>query len=92
MFDLLPKPRIELTEAERDDVKNVARELLDTLKREKLVIDWRKKQQTRASVRITIEQLLDRLPAVFSRDVWRATVERVYQHVFDSYFGEGRSV
>src|SRR5690606_27462759 len=50
VFDLLMKPRPELTDAEVKQVKAVARELLETLKREKLVLDWRKRQQTRAAV------------------------------------------
>ena len=72
--------------------KAVAAELLDTLKREKLVLDWRKKQQSRAAVRLTIEEILDRLPAAFTTEVWRTKVERVYTHIYDFYFGEGRSV
>lgn len=36
-----------------------ARELLATLKAGKLVLDWRKRQQARAEVRVTIEKLLD---------------------------------
>ena len=37
------------SEAERVEVKKVARDLLDTLNREKLVIDWRQKQKSRSS-------------------------------------------
>ena len=92
VFDLLTRPEIDLTDKERDHVKMVARDLLETLKREKLVLDWRKKQQTRAAVKLTIETVLDRIPEVFSIDVYRQKVDRVYQHVYDSYFGEGRSV
>ena len=33
----------------------MAQELLDTLKAERLVLDWRKSQQTRAAVQLTIE-------------------------------------
>ena len=32
------------------------------LKGEKLVLDWRKEQRTRAAVRVTVEETLDRLP------------------------------
>jgi type I restriction enzyme R subunit len=41
---------------------------------------------------VTIQEVLDQLPDVFSADLYRAKVEKVYQHVYDSYFGEGRSV
>ena len=41
LFDILTKPEPVLTEAEEAGVKKVCRELLATLKREKLVLDWR---------------------------------------------------
>ena len=56
------------------------------------MLDWRKKQQTRASVKVTISRVLDQLPEVFEAGVWQEKVDRVYQHVYDSYWGEGRSV
>jgi type I restriction enzyme R subunit len=92
VFDLITKPDVELTEKQLIEVKAIAHDLLDTLKQEKLVIDWRKKQQSRASVKVAIEVTLDRLPDVFSIELYREKVERVYQHVYDSYFGEGQSV
>lgn len=93
VFDILGKPEMELTAKERNQVKKAARELLDTLKREKLVLDWRKRQQSRAEVRVTIETILDRdLPKPFTREIFRGKCDLVYEHVFDSYFGEGRSV
>ena len=67
-------------------------ELLEVLKQEKLVLDWRRKQQTRAAVRVTVREVLDRLPDSFSADMWQKKVDTVYQHIFDSYYGEGRSV
>jgi type I restriction enzyme R subunit len=70
----------------------VAHELLDVLKREKLVLDWRKKQQAREGVRLSIREALDTLPQVYSKDVYDAKCDLVYQHVFDSYFDDGRSV
>ncbi len=60
LFDLLTKPRIDMSETDRDKVKFTARELLATIKAGKLVLDWRKRQQARAEVRVTIERLLDR--------------------------------
>jgi len=93
VFDLLTKPEMELTRKDRAQVKATARELLATLKREKLVLDWRKRQQARASVRVTIETMLDQgLPRAYTPEVYREKSELVYQHVFDSYFGAGRSV
>ncbi|MHC5595261.1 MAG: type I restriction enzyme endonuclease domain-containing protein [Nostoc sp.] len=62
MFDLLNKPEIQLTKQEEKEVKQVAKELLKTLKQEKLVLDCKKRQQTRASVEVAIKDVLDRLP------------------------------
>jgi len=71
LFDLLTKPRVELTQTERDKVKAAARELLATLKDGQLVLDWRKRQQSRAAVRVTIEKLLDeRLPDAYTPDLF----------------------
>lgn len=92
ILDLLLKPRIELSKKERGQVKKVAKELLATLKREKLVLDWRKKQQSRAAVRLAIEEGLDRLPAEFEKELFQEKCDLVYQHVYESYFGAGGSV
>jgi type I restriction enzyme, R subunit len=62
IFDLLTRPEMSLTNKEKEGVKKVSRDLLRTLKREKLVLDWRKRQQAQASVRVTVEEELDQLP------------------------------
>ena len=59
VFDLLTKPDPELNSKERQLVKKVARGLLEKLKQEKLVLDWRKRQQSRAMVRKAIKEVLD---------------------------------
>lgn len=93
IFDLLTKPDIKLTKKENNQVKKVARELLETLKREKLVLDWRKRQQSRADVIVTIEDILDHgLPEKFTKKIYKRICEWVYQHVYDSYVDVGRSV
>jgi type I restriction enzyme, R subunit len=53
---------MSLTNKETEQVKKVAREVLTTLKQEKLVIDWRTKQQARASVQLAIQDSLDTPP------------------------------
>jgi type I restriction enzyme R subunit len=92
IFDLITKPDMELTKKEKRQVKKIARELLETLKREKLVLDWRKTQATRAAVRVVIEDKLDGLPEMFIKDIYNQKCNAVYQHIFESYYGEGRSV
>jgi type I restriction enzyme R subunit len=92
MFDLLTRPNTTLTTQEKAEVKKVARTLLETLKREKLVLDWRKKQQAKADVQVTIEELLDRLPASYTQEIYAQLCTDVFQHVYESYFGQGKSV
>ena len=92
IFDLLTKPEMTLSKKEEREVKKVARELLKTLKREKLVLDWRKRQQSRAAVRLSVEQILDRLPRTYTPELYRQKCDVVYQHVYDSYFGQDRSI
>ncbi len=93
IFDLLTKPIIDLSDAERTQVKQAARTLLATLKREKLVLDWRKRQQSRAEVRVTIEKILDQtLPSRYDSTLFNQKSAAVFQHVYDAYYGAGRSV
>jgi type I restriction enzyme R subunit len=92
LFDLLTKPEVKLTRKEREQVKLVAHELLDTLKAERLVLDWRKKQQTRAAVQVTIQNVLDKLPQVYTPDLYQQKCNLVYQHVYDSYSDARRSI
>ena len=74
-------------------MKHAARDLLDTLKKEKLVLDWRKRQQSRAQVLTTIQALFDQeLPQAYSPDLYRQKCDQVYQHIYDSYFGAGKSI
>src|ERR1035437_2657722 len=70
IFDLLTKPNITLTNQEAAEVKKVARSLLAKLKQEKLVLDWRKQQTTRAMVLVTIQEILDGLPRVYTKDLY----------------------
>jgi type I restriction enzyme R subunit len=93
LFDLLTKPQIEMSDADRDKVKATAQELLATLKAGKLVLDWRKRQQARAEVRVTIEKLLDQgLPRAYTPELFEQKTTAVFQHVYDAYSGAGRSV
>lgn len=66
---------------------------METLKGKKLVLDWRKRQQARADVRVTIEKVLDQgLPPAYTKEVYRAKAEVVFQHVYESYYGAGGSI
>jgi type I restriction enzyme R subunit len=93
IFDILTRPDMNLTEDEIESVRKVARDLLNTLKAEKLVLDWKKRQNTRADVFVTIEKALDTgLPSKFDKGVYTIKCQSVFDHVYDSYLGEGRSL
>jgi len=92
LFDLLTKPEPKLSRKEKKEVKDVARELLDTLKAERLILDWRKRQQSRAAVELAIQDLLDKLPETFDNDIYEEKCRLVYQHVYNSYYGDGKSI
>jgi type I restriction enzyme R subunit len=80
---------VDITAKEEREVKKVAKAMLQSLKAEKLVLDWRKRQQSRALVRLCIEEYLDKLPPVYTPDLYRAKCDAVYQHVYDTYAGVG---
>jgi len=93
IFDLLTRPDVNLNDKEREAVKRVAQELLETLKQEKLVLDWRKHQHTRAAVQNAINVMLDeRLPDTYTPDLYEQKCLTLYQHIYESYFGAGRSI
>ncbi len=92
VFDLLTKPEPSLTEKEKDEVKKISRDLLDTLKKEKLVLDWRKRQQARAAVKVAVMDELDSLPPTYTDEMYQIKADLIYQHVYESYWGSGRGI
>jgi type I restriction enzyme, R subunit len=92
IYDLLTKPVPELAEAERVKVKATAKRLLAHVT-ERLVLDWRKRQHTRAAVQVAVTEVLDAdLPEVYGPELFDDKVRRVYEHIYASYFDNGTSV
>ena len=83
VFDILARPKLKMTKKEEVQVKAIARELLQTLKTEKLVLDWRKKQQTRAAVKVSIAEILDKLPAVYEKNVYEEKCNLIFNYVYE---------
>ena len=89
IFDLLKKPDLNASEIRR--IKEVAVELLRTLKAEKLRVDqWRDKEATRDAVQVTIRNFLwseeAGLPVdSYTDDEVDSKVEDVFRHVFRAY-------
>jgi type I restriction enzyme, R subunit len=93
VFDILTKPEPDLTQKDREQVKAVARTLLQSLKDGKLVLDWTKKEQARGAVRQTIEMTLDDgLPDAYNEAAFNRKCDTLYQHIFDAYRSGGSSI
>lgn len=91
LHDLLLPPDLKVDTKEHEVVKGLARDLPKKLA-PKLVIDWRKSQRARAAVKVTIKRALDALPQeTYSDEVFEKLVEGVYEHVYESYWGDGKS-
>jgi type I restriction enzyme R subunit len=92
IFDLLTRPGPDLTPEEREEVKKVARQVLDRLK-SLLALDWRRHTQARAKVRLAIEDALDGgLPENYTRELFSSKCSAIFEHVYESYYGEGSGI
>ena len=91
IFDILTRPGPELSSDEREEVKKVAQQLLDRLNA-LLVLGWRQKVQSRARVRIEIEDTLDNLPRAYTEDLFKTKCNLLFEHMYESYQGGSRSV
>jgi type I restriction enzyme R subunit len=85
ILDILTRPAPELSGAERDEVKKVARDLLARLK-ELLVLNWRGKASARSQIKLVIEDILDSgLPRVYTPDLYQQKCSVLFEHVYESY-------
>jgi type I restriction enzyme R subunit len=50
-----------------------------------LILDWCKKHQTRASVKLSIQEILDQLPAVYEKPIYEEKCHLVYGYVYEHY-------
>jgi type I restriction enzyme R subunit len=85
IFDLLLKENLNPDETEK--IRKVAKELLQKLKREKLVLDWREKEATRAGVKITISKIVwNKLPEpTYSEQDCTIKENEVYNFIYEHY-------
>jgi type I restriction enzyme R subunit len=94
MFDLL-RQGIKLTEADKKQVKKIAIELLEDLKKEKLKVEqWADKSTTAAAVFNTVSKTLFELlpyPTYQTNDVDLKT-NLIYEHLKHQYYGGGVSI
>jgi type I restriction enzyme R subunit len=48
--------------------------------------------RARADVYVTVKTVLNDLPRIFTPEVYQQKCDGIYQHVYDSYPGEGVSI
>jgi type I restriction enzyme, R subunit len=85
IFDILTRPAPELNDAERAEVKKVARVLLDRLK-QLLVLNWRQKSSARSRLKLTIEDTLDTgLPRAYDKPLYEQKCSALFEHIYESY-------
>jgi type I restriction enzyme R subunit len=84
IFDILTRPAPELSTAERDEVKKVAKALLERLKT-LLVLNWRQKSAARSTLKLAIEDTLDTLPEAYDRPLFAQKCSALFEHVYESY-------
>ncbi|MDZ7718021.1 MAG: hypothetical protein U5K72_04270 [Balneolaceae bacterium] len=87
IFDIVTqREKIDLKPAERKKIKEGVHDLIEKLKQEKLVQDWKKQQRYISDVKVTIEQEFDDiLPDVYDRRLFTSTVNEVFDHVYQRY-------
>lgn len=91
IFDLLTRPDPTLSEEEREQVKAVARKLMQHIE-DRLVLDWRRKAETREAARVLVRDILDELPDAYDEEIWDRKAGIVFDHIFASYYDDGGSV
>ena len=93
IFDLLTKPEPDLTRAQATEVKASAKNLLVRIADE-LVLDWKRKQQTRSTVKVAIGTVLDgELPVdAYGPELFDRKVNAIYEHIYTSYHNDGTSI
>jgi len=85
IFDILTRPAPELSADERSEVKKVAKDLLERLKTI-LVLNWRQKAAARATLKLTIENVLDSgLPRAYEKVLYQEKCAALFEHVFEGY-------
>jgi len=90
IYDKLKKPN--LSDNELKNLKKLSKDLLKKLIPGKIVLDWKKKRQSIASVKITIQEELEDLPKSYSPTDYNEKCLIIFQHLYDHYSGDKKNV
>ena len=94
IFDILRHGK-KLEENEKNEIKKIAVELLDELKKDKLKVEqvWEKAETTAAVYRYVNDTLFEKLPyPTYQTDDIDLKTNLVYEHLKHQYFGGGMSI
>jgi type I restriction enzyme R subunit len=92
VFDILTRPGPDLSAEERAEIKKVAHVLLERLKTV-WTLDWRKRVDARARIKLAIEDILDeKLPRAYTSELYQGKCKALFEHVYENYVGSGASV
>ncbi len=84
IFDILTRPAPELSDAERDEVKKVAKQLF-TKVQSLLGTMWKGTQQGRSRLQDVIKDTLDEgLPRAYDKPLYEEKVEAVFEHFYET--------
>lgn len=93
IYDILIKPAPELSEEDIKKVKAAAKELLETLKKQKLISGWRRMQSSRAKVKVAISEICDSaLPEAYDEIFFKEKCENLYTHFYDNYPSSSQNI
>lgn len=88
IFDLLTTPEPKLTKSQEQEVKRVAKQLLERLHALVDAVDWVRGQETRGAVWSEIRVRLNDLPEQpYPEPLWNAKVDQVWDFVLRRYAG-----
>ena len=58
-----------------------------------IALNWRQRTQSRAQVRLAIEDFLDAgLPRAYTPELYHRKCSDLFEHIYERYLGEGTSV
>lgn len=84
VFDLLVKDNLNPSEV--DEIKKLAKEMIEKLKAEKLTPHWREFEPTRSGVKTTITDYVYKLPdPTYTEEECKGLVSPLYNFVYEQY-------
>jgi type I restriction enzyme, R subunit len=90
IYDKLKKEK--LSGLEKKKLKKISKDLLKKLIPKKVVLEWKKKMQSIASIHITIQDELEELPQSYTALDRKEKELVVFQHVYDHYSGDNKNI